>query len=134
FEREKVEDFKAGVETFLEGCVEAQKELIELWETYLDQLDADEDGPPAAVASGVRASAAGQGTDGSAADGDGEEGKSEARKRREAATARLEAERVEEEGEEHEGRLSGTTARGSEEGGVGRESEETAREEEEIGA
>jgi sorting nexin-1/2 len=27
FEREKVEDFKSGVETFLEGCVEAQKEV-----------------------------------------------------------------------------------------------------------
>ena len=28
FEREKVEDFKSGVETFLEGAVEAQKEVI----------------------------------------------------------------------------------------------------------
>lgn len=67
FEREKVEDFKSGVETFLESAVEAQKEvctctdpvisfrsftdslpfqLIELWETYLLQLDSDEDGPP----------------------------------------------------------------------------------------
>ena len=66
FEREKVEDFKSGVETFLEGAVEAQKEvryicpchliaqtrltnlrqLIELWETFLMQLDADEDGEP----------------------------------------------------------------------------------------
>ncbi len=27
FEKEKVEDFKSGVETFLEGCVEAQKEV-----------------------------------------------------------------------------------------------------------
>ena len=27
FEREKVEDFKSGVETFLEGAVEAQKEV-----------------------------------------------------------------------------------------------------------
>lgn len=65
FEREKVEDFKSGVETFLESAVEAQKEvcplksmkrmpilihadvfeqLIELWETYLMQLDAEEDG------------------------------------------------------------------------------------------
>ena len=59
FEREKVEDFKSGVETFLEGAVEAQKEvsllllslkvyanirqLIELWETFLMQLDADEE-------------------------------------------------------------------------------------------
>ena len=65
FEREKVEDFRMGVETFLESAVEAQKEvglifrrvlilfkvllmclefqLIELWETYLMQLDADEE-------------------------------------------------------------------------------------------
>ncbi|RKF62222.1 Vacuolar protein sorting-associated protein vps5 [Erysiphe neolycopersici] len=43
FEREKVEDFKSAVETFLEGAVEAQKELIEIWETFLMQLDADED-------------------------------------------------------------------------------------------
>ncbi|KAF3937189.1 hypothetical protein ABW19_dt0203158 [Dactylella cylindrospora] len=39
FEREKVDDFKSGVETFLESAVEAQKEAIELWETYLLQLD-----------------------------------------------------------------------------------------------
>ncbi|KAK6355267.1 Vacuolar protein sorting-associated protein 5 [Orbilia brochopaga] len=39
FEREKVDDFKSGVETFLESAVEAQKEVIELWETYLLQLD-----------------------------------------------------------------------------------------------
>ncbi|SZF01497.1 unnamed protein product [Blumeria hordei] len=43
FEREKVEDFKSAVETFLEGAVEAQKELIEIWETFLMQLDAEED-------------------------------------------------------------------------------------------
>ncbi|KAL6712534.1 Vacuolar protein sorting-associated protein vps5 [Coniothyrium glycines] len=52
FEREKVEDFKSGVETFLESAVEAQKELIEIWETFLMQLDT-EDGeafvPPAGV-------------------------------------------------------------------------------------
>ncbi|KAJ5976037.1 hypothetical protein N7481_009744 [Penicillium waksmanii] len=46
FEKEKVEDFKSGVETFLESAVEAQKELIELWETFLLQLDAGEDGIP----------------------------------------------------------------------------------------
>ncbi|KAJ9665538.1 Vacuolar protein sorting-associated protein vps5 [Coniosporium apollinis] len=46
FEREKVEDFKSGVETFLESAVEAQKELIELWETYLFQLDDEEEGKP----------------------------------------------------------------------------------------
>lgn len=43
FEKEKVEDFKSGVETFLESAVEAQKELIEKWETFLMQLDADDD-------------------------------------------------------------------------------------------
>ncbi|KAI9736959.1 MAG: Vacuolar protein sorting-associated protein 5 [Cirrosporium novae-zelandiae] len=43
FEKEKVEDFKSGVETFLESAVEAQKELIELWETFLMRLDADEE-------------------------------------------------------------------------------------------
>ncbi|KAL2002712.1 hypothetical protein VTN02DRAFT_6143 [Thermoascus thermophilus] len=46
FEKEKVEDFKSGVETFLESAVEAQKELIELWETFLLQLDAEEEGNP----------------------------------------------------------------------------------------
>ncbi|OJJ49308.1 hypothetical protein ASPZODRAFT_129746 [Penicilliopsis zonata CBS 506.65] len=45
FEREKVEDFKSGVETFLESAVEAQKELIELWETFLMHLDADQGSP-----------------------------------------------------------------------------------------
>ncbi|PTD11984.1 Vacuolar protein sorting-associated protein vps5 [Fusarium culmorum] len=43
FEKEKVEDFKSGVETFLESAVEAQKELIEKWETFLMQLDAEDD-------------------------------------------------------------------------------------------
>ncbi|KAF1913558.1 vacuolar protein sorting-associated protein-like protein vps5 [Ampelomyces quisqualis] len=42
FEREKVEDFKSGVETYLESAVEAQKELIEIWETFLMQLDTEE--------------------------------------------------------------------------------------------
>ncbi|KAF2716434.1 vacuolar protein sorting-associated protein Vps5 [Polychaeton citri CBS 116435] len=59
FEREKVEDFKSGVETFLESAIEAQKELIELWETYLLQLDSDEDGPPLMPA-GIRAENDGQ--------------------------------------------------------------------------
>ncbi|EXJ56669.1 hypothetical protein A1O7_07013 [Cladophialophora yegresii CBS 114405] len=45
FEREKVEDFKSGVETFLEGAVEAQKELIELWETFLLQMDTEDEAP-----------------------------------------------------------------------------------------
>lgn len=31
FEKEKVEDFKSGVETFLEGAVEAQKEVSRCW-------------------------------------------------------------------------------------------------------
>ncbi|TID20797.1 vacuolar protein sorting-associated protein-like protein vps5 [Venturia nashicola] len=43
FEREKVEEFKSGVETYLEGAVEAQKELIETWETYLMRMDAEDD-------------------------------------------------------------------------------------------
>ncbi|KAF2799220.1 Vps5-domain-containing protein [Melanomma pulvis-pyrius CBS 109.77] len=52
FEREKVEDFKSGIETFLESAVEAQKELIEIWETFLMQLDTEEGEtfvPPAGV-------------------------------------------------------------------------------------
>ncbi|KAF2176233.1 vacuolar protein sorting-associated protein-like protein vps5 [Zopfia rhizophila CBS 207.26] len=52
FEREKVEDFKSGVETYLESAVEAQKELIEIWETYLMQIDIEEGEvfhPPAGV-------------------------------------------------------------------------------------
>lgn len=80
FEKEKVEDFKSGVETFLESAVEAQKEvsehsslfswlsvahtysqLIELWETFLLRLDAGEDGlpyyvpPPASTEAGEAA-------------------------------------------------------------------------------
>lgn len=43
FEREKVEDFKSAVETWLESAVEAQKELIELWESYLLHLDREEE-------------------------------------------------------------------------------------------
>lgn len=60
FEKEKVEDFKSGIETYLESSIEAQKEvsrtihhslyietnsfqkLIEIWETYLMQLDHEE--------------------------------------------------------------------------------------------
>ncbi|KAF2867933.1 vacuolar protein sorting-associated protein-like protein vps5 [Massariosphaeria phaeospora] len=52
FEKEKVEDFKSGVETYLETAVEAQKQLIEIWETFLMQLDTEEDEnfvPPAGV-------------------------------------------------------------------------------------
>ncbi|KAH0542554.1 hypothetical protein FGG08_003059 [Glutinoglossum americanum] len=55
FEREKVEDFKSGVETFLESAVEAQKELIELWETFLMQLDAEDEGIPFFKPIGIQA-------------------------------------------------------------------------------
>ncbi|OJD32024.1 sorting nexin 3 [Diplodia corticola] len=58
FEKEKVEDFKSGVETYLESAVEAQKELIEIWETFLMQMDAeDEDAPFGATSppAGVKA-------------------------------------------------------------------------------
>lgn len=34
FEREKTEDFRDSVELFLENAIEAQKEAIELWETF----------------------------------------------------------------------------------------------------
>ncbi|KAF5099687.1 hypothetical protein D0Z00_001570 [Geotrichum galactomycetum] len=34
FEREKSEDFRDSVELFLENAIEAQKEAIELWETF----------------------------------------------------------------------------------------------------
>ncbi|KAL5359534.1 sorting nexin 3 [Aspergillus floccosus] len=57
FEKEKVEDFKSGVETFLESAVEAQKELIELWETFLLQLDAGEEGNPFYAAPGAAGNA-----------------------------------------------------------------------------
>lgn len=39
FEREKVEDFKSGVETFLEGAVEAQKEVIYIPRMKLALID-----------------------------------------------------------------------------------------------
>ncbi|TKA79684.1 hypothetical protein B0A55_04076 [Friedmanniomyces simplex] len=131
FEREKVEDFKSGVETFLEGAVEAQKELIELWETYLYQLDADEDGPPSVMPAGVRAAQL------------PEEGKSDAQMRREAAKSQLEAENAAEEGaagaghgderdgegDDETGSLSGTTVMDSEDIiSSGRVSGETAHE------
>ncbi|PIB02240.1 Sorting nexin-1 [Cercospora beticola] len=95
FEREKVEDFKSGVETFLESAIEAQKELIELWETYLLQLDSDEDGPPL-IPAGVRADS---------------DPKSEAQLRREPNKAQLDAETAG--SGDDEPRLSGTTARDS---------------------
>ncbi|KAK7204074.1 Vps5 C terminal like-domain-containing protein [Myxozyma melibiosi] len=37
FQREKVEDFRASVETYLESAVESQKEAIELWETFYER-------------------------------------------------------------------------------------------------
>ncbi|KAI6885175.1 Vps5-domain-containing protein [Hortaea werneckii] len=106
FEREKVEDFKSGVETFLESAIEAQKELIELWETYLYHLDTDEDGPPPPVGA----------TAGVQAPNNDEGGKSDAQMRREA----LESEGALEGGADAtqaqaSARLSGTTARESEE-------------------
>ncbi|KAG5518187.1 hypothetical protein PMAC_003373 [Pneumocystis sp. 'macacae'] len=39
FEIQKIDDFRGSVETFLESVIEAQKELIELWETYLVELE-----------------------------------------------------------------------------------------------
>jgi sorting nexin-1/2 len=83
--------------------------LIELWETYLYQLDTDEDGPPVMPA-GVRAD-----PDPSV---------------KQAAAA--EAPETEAREQEVEGSLSGTTARESEE--LGRASEETAHEEGEVAA
>jgi sorting nexin-1/2 len=80
-------------------------QLIELWETYLLQLDSDEDGPPLMPA-------------GIVADPDP---KSDAQLRREAATAQLDAENAE------EGSISGTTAH--ENDGFGRDSAETAHDE-----
>ncbi|KAK9476408.1 Vps5 C terminal like-domain-containing protein [Lipomyces japonicus] len=37
FQREKIDDFRASVETYLESAVESQKEAIELWETFWDR-------------------------------------------------------------------------------------------------
>ncbi|KAK4547052.1 hypothetical protein LTR36_001273 [Oleoguttula mirabilis] len=111
FEREKVEDFKSGVETFLESAVEAQKELIELWETYLYQLDTDEDGPPVMPA-GVRAAEP-------AADS------------KAAAPAQPHSE-PEGADDDSETRLSGTTARDSED--VPRHSEDTEHEQDDGAA
>ncbi|KAF2651510.1 vacuolar protein sorting-associated protein-like protein vps5 [Lophiostoma macrostomum CBS 122681] len=61
FEKEKVEDFKSGVETYLESAVEAQKELIEIWETFLMQLDT-EDGETFIPPAGIVASPSGEPT------------------------------------------------------------------------
>ena len=87
-------------------------QLIELWETYLLQLDSDEDGPPFMPA-GIQAS---------------EPQKSDAQLRREAAKAQLDDENAAEAaGEEGAPSFSGTTA--IEEGeGAPRESEDTVHE------
>lgn len=78
--------------------------MIELWETYLYQLDADEDGPPVLPA-GVRADP---------------EPKTETQLGIDAATARPEVDAAAE--ERNVSRMSGTTAIGDEDGP--RESEE----------
>lgn len=84
--------------SYTDLCVQ----LIELWETYLLQLDSDEDGPPLMPAGVV-------------ADPDP---KSDAQLRREAATAQLKAENA----EEDENPLAQET------GGFGQDSEDGAHE------
>ncbi|KAK9236336.1 Vps5 C terminal like-domain-containing protein [Lipomyces kononenkoae] len=37
FQREKIEDFRSSVETYLESAVESQKEAIEIWETFYER-------------------------------------------------------------------------------------------------
>ncbi|KAK9247356.1 Vps5 C terminal like-domain-containing protein [Lipomyces tetrasporus] len=37
FQKEKIEDFRSSVETYLESAVESQKEAIEMWETFYDR-------------------------------------------------------------------------------------------------
>ncbi|KAG2173376.1 hypothetical protein INT44_008728 [Umbelopsis vinacea] len=44
FDKEKVEDFKTGVENFLESIIENQKQIIALWESYFE-LTADSEEP-----------------------------------------------------------------------------------------
>lgn len=80
-------------------------QLIELWETYLLQLDSDEDGPPLMPAGVI-------------ADPDA---KSEAQLRREANKAQLDAENAD--STDDEPRISGTTARDSDD--LHRDSEDT---------
>ncbi|KAH3681963.1 hypothetical protein WICPIJ_007082, partial [Wickerhamomyces pijperi] len=38
FERERIHDFRNTVEVYLEGLVEAQKESVELWESFYEKL------------------------------------------------------------------------------------------------
>ncbi|ORX55775.1 Vps5-domain-containing protein [Hesseltinella vesiculosa] len=47
FDQEKVEDFRASVEAFLQHMIDHQKKVIALWESYFEQtetLDQDSDG------------------------------------------------------------------------------------------
>ncbi|KAK9370977.1 Vps5 C terminal like-domain-containing protein [Lipomyces kononenkoae] len=37
FQKEKIEDFRSSVETYLESAVESQKEAIEIWETFYER-------------------------------------------------------------------------------------------------
>ncbi|KAI9480888.1 MAG: Vps5 C terminal like-domain-containing protein [Benjaminiella poitrasii] len=39
FDKEKVEDFRDGVEQFLKSMIEHQKQIIALWETYFEQTE-----------------------------------------------------------------------------------------------
>ncbi|KAK9456015.1 Vps5 C terminal like-domain-containing protein [Dipodascopsis uninucleata] len=48
FQKEKIEDFRASVETYLESAVESQKEAIELWETFYERQGFSEPQPPQA--------------------------------------------------------------------------------------
>ncbi|BFZ56756.1 Vacuolar protein sorting-associated protein vps5 [Savitreella phatthalungensis] len=52
FDTEKVEDFKASVEMYLESAVEAQKEVIEHWEFFSDLLTRELDDDHAEAATG----------------------------------------------------------------------------------
>lgn len=53
FEIEKVEDFKAAVETYLESAIETQKQLIEQWKTFRLLLDNNDDDEPDRDANGA---------------------------------------------------------------------------------
>ncbi|KAI6891206.1 hypothetical protein KC318_g13928 [Hortaea werneckii] len=87
----------------------SSQQLIELWETYLYQLDTDEDGPPPVAVAGVQAPPNQEG------------GKSDAQLRQEA----LESEGALEGADASQAaRLSGTTARESEEVGSRSNAEE----------
>jgi hypothetical protein len=38
FDKERVEDFKRGLEDYLKGMIERQTEIVRLWETYLGDI------------------------------------------------------------------------------------------------